>query len=69
MERDPLSVIDILFEGALDEDAWRRGLPIHTVRSQLKVIFGKTGVSSQAQSVRMVLTGPASVAGVDTATL
>ena len=42
MERDPLSVIDILFEGALDEDAWRRGLPIDTVRSQLKVIFGKT---------------------------
>lgn len=26
MERDPLSVIDILYEGALDEDAWRRGL-------------------------------------------
>jgi hypothetical protein len=25
MERDPLSVIDILYEGAFDEDAWRRG--------------------------------------------
>jgi len=54
---------------SLADAATRRGLSIHTVRSQLKVIFGKTGASSQAQLVRMVLTGPASVSGVDTAKL
>jgi DNA-binding CsgD family transcriptional regulator len=54
---------------SLEDAATRRGLSIHTVRSQLKVIFGKTGASSQAQLVRMVLTGPASVSGVHTAKL
>jgi DNA-binding CsgD family transcriptional regulator len=47
---------------SLAEIAERRGLSVQTLRSQLKSVFGKTGISAQTQLVRLVLTGPAGVA-------
>jgi len=37
----------------------------NTLRSQLKVIFEKTGTHRQAELVRLVLTGPSSLRGID----
>jgi|GEM_PF-5743356 len=39
----------------LAEISRARGVTLHTIRSQLKSIFHKTGVKSQAQLVAMVL--------------
>ena len=35
------------------------GVSHHTVRTQLKMVFAKTGIRRQADLVRLVLTGPA----------
>ena len=39
--------------------ARRLGVSVHTVRSQVKTIFSKTGLQSQSDLVRRVLSGPA----------
>lgn len=47
---------------SIDEAARERGVSAHTVRTQLKKIFAKTGVSRQADLVRLL---SASVAGLE----
>jgi DNA-binding CsgD family transcriptional regulator len=47
---------------SLTEIAEQRGLSVQTLRSQLKSVFGKTGIHAQTQLVRLILTGPAGVA-------
>ena len=42
----------------LSDHAKEAGVSRHTVRNQLKSVFDKTGVSRQAELVRLVLTGP-----------
>jgi DNA-binding CsgD family transcriptional regulator len=43
----------------LDEAAAERGTSVHTTRSQLKSIFGKTGTKRQADLVSLLLASPA----------
>lgn len=43
----------------LDDAATERGTSVHTTRSQLKSIFGKTGAKRQADLVSLLLTSPA----------
>jgi DNA-binding CsgD family transcriptional regulator len=43
----------------VDEAAAERGISIHTARSQLKSIFGKTGTKRQADLVSLLLASPA----------
>jgi DNA-binding CsgD family transcriptional regulator len=43
----------------LTDVATRLGISVHTVRSQVKAIFSKTGLQSQSDLVRRVLSGPA----------
>lgn len=45
-----------------EEAATELGVSIHTVRTQLKHVLGKTGARRQAELVRLVLLGPAGVA-------
>lgn len=45
----------------LDELAKRSRVSVHTVRSQLKQIFRKTGTNRQADLVKLLLTGPAAI--------
>jgi len=44
----------------------RLGISIHTVRSHLKHIFGKTGIQSQSDLIRRILTSPAAYAACRT---
>lgn len=46
---------------SLAEAAERKQLSIHTVRTQLKSIYGKTGVTTQSRLIRLILTGPGAV--------
>lgn len=51
-------LIALLAEGrSLHEISRERGVTIHTTRSQLKQVFGKTGTRRQSELVRLVLTG------------
>ena len=43
----------------LDDAATERGTSVHTTRSQLKSIFGKTGTKRQADLVSLLLASPA----------
>jgi DNA-binding CsgD family transcriptional regulator len=43
------------------EAATQLGISIHTARSQLKSVFAKVGVRTQAQLVRRILNGPAAL--------
>lgn len=43
----------------------RLGVSRNTLRSQLQQVFGKTGVHRQAELVRMILTGPATLVAVE----
>jgi DNA-binding CsgD family transcriptional regulator len=45
-----------------DEAAAELGVSIHTVRTQLKHVLGKTGARRQAELIRLVLLGPAGLA-------
>lgn len=45
----------------LDELARETRVSVHTVRSQLKQIFRKTGTNRQAEVVKLLLTGPAAI--------
>lgn len=45
----------------LDELAKESRVSVHTVRSQLKQIFRKTGANRQAEVVKLLLTGPAAI--------
>lgn len=45
----------------LDELAKESRVSVHTVRSQLKQIFRKTGTNRQAEVVKLLLTGPAAI--------
>jgi DNA-binding NarL/FixJ family response regulator len=45
----------------LDELAKETRVSVHTVRSQLKQIFRKTGTNRQAEVVKLMLTGPAAI--------
>jgi DNA-binding CsgD family transcriptional regulator len=45
-----------------EEAATELGVSIHTVRTQLKHVLGKTGARRQAELVRLVLLGPAGIA-------
>jgi DNA-binding CsgD family transcriptional regulator len=44
---------------SLQQVSHRLGVSIHTARVHLKSIYAKTGLNSQAQIVRRVITGPA----------
>jgi DNA-binding CsgD family transcriptional regulator/PAS domain-containing protein len=53
-------VATLLFSGlTLVQIAHRMGVSVHTVRSQVKSIFRKTGTQSQADLVRRIALGPA----------
>jgi DNA-binding CsgD family transcriptional regulator len=53
-------VVALLVGGlSLKDIARRLGVSFHTVRAQLKSVFIKVGVSSQAELVRKVMAGPA----------
>lgn len=45
-----------------EEAAGELGVSIHTVRTQLKHVLGKTGARRQAELIRLVLLGPAGLA-------
>ncbi len=47
----------------LDEMAAALGLSRHTVRTQLKQVFAKSGTRRQPELVRLLLTGPAAYTG------
>ena len=47
---------------SLADIAEQRNLSVHTLRAQLKSVFGKTSTSTQAKLVRLILTGPAGFA-------
>jgi DNA-binding CsgD family transcriptional regulator/PAS domain-containing protein len=47
----------IIQGGSLPEAAARLGLSYHTVRTQMKSIFNKTGVSRRSELVRLLMTG------------
>jgi DNA-binding CsgD family transcriptional regulator len=50
-------LVTLLCQGeTLDEAARIRGVSAHTARSQLKSVFSKTGVSRQADLVRLLCT-------------
>jgi DNA-binding CsgD family transcriptional regulator len=44
----------------------RLGISVHTARSHLKHIFGKTGIQSQSDLIRRILTSPAAYAACRT---
>jgi len=48
---------------SLDDVAERFDVSLHTVRSQLKACFRKTGASRQAELVKLVLCAPAAMVG------
>jgi DNA-binding CsgD family transcriptional regulator len=50
----------------LADAAKKRSITIHTARNQLKSIFAKTGLGSQAELVKKIITGPAASAHWDT---
>jgi len=57
-------LISLLVQGrSLQQISKERGVTIHTTRSQLKQIFGKTGTRRQSETVRLALTGIAGVSG------
>ena len=43
---------------SIDEIAKRSNHSVHTIRSQLKSVFSKTGVSRQSELIKLLLTGP-----------
>jgi DNA-binding CsgD family transcriptional regulator len=53
--------IAILLSSGFDVDqvARRLQISVHTVRTHLKSIFSKTGISSQSGLIRRILMGPA----------
>ena len=51
--------------GSLSDIAERRSVSVQTLRTQLKSVFAKTGVSNQSQLLRLVLTGPAALTTKD----
>ena len=48
----------------LTEAARRLRISIHTARTHLKSLYGKTGIRSQAELVRRVLAGPSAYAPI-----
>ena len=54
-------VLGLLRGQRLEALAAEGGVSVHTVRSQLKAVFRKTGVSRQAELVKLILTGPAAL--------
>jgi hypothetical protein len=71
-------IVDDLYAGTMDKAAWNRvfigiadmfrasatllSISIHTARTHLKSLYGKTGIRSQAELVRRVLSGPSAYA-------
>ena len=51
-------VVALVGGSSLVEIAAQRAVSVQTLRSQLKSVFAKTGARSQAQLLRLVLTGP-----------
>ncbi len=55
-------LISMLVDGrSLQQISNERGVTIHTTRSQLKQVFGKTGTRRQSETVRLALSGIAGV--------
>jgi len=53
-------LLALLVEGETPAAAADRlALSVHTVRTQLKTILGKTGTSRQSELLRVILAGPA----------
>lgn len=50
---------------SLHQVSQRLGISIHTARVHLKSIYAKTGMNSQAQIVRRIVTGPAAQCGAN----
>jgi len=50
--------ISIANGNSIEEIAKRSSHSVHTIRSQLKSVFSKTGVSRQSELIKLLLTGP-----------